>query len=76
MNAGVTLSQAEITRATELAKMEESYQQAQMTANLANKYVPLSPSQTLVNTFTGKTYNPITGSQPLTLGLATSMGGK
>lgn len=54
MQAGVQLSQAELQRAQQLAQLEESYQQAIDTANIAQKYQVLNPAQKLVNTFTGR----------------------
>ena len=54
MQAGVQLSAAELQRAQQLAQLEENYQQAIGTANIAQKYQILNPAQKLVNTFTGK----------------------
>ena len=54
MNAGVKLSEIEMGRANALAANEEAYQQAIATSQIANQYKILTPSQTLANTFTGK----------------------
>ena len=54
MNAGVTLSATEMTRANTLATAEENYQATVDAAQLKNQYQILSPTDTLVNTFTGK----------------------
>lgn len=61
MQAGVQLSQAEMDAAIRLAQMEEDYNKQLevnrtnvQTAQIGNQYKILSPAQTLVNTFTGK----------------------
>lgn len=58
MNAGVTLSATEMSRANQLAQMEESYQQAVTTANIGNQYKTVAPGNNLVNTFTNSAINP------------------
>ncbi|MBU6501182.1 MAG: hypothetical protein KGI72_05145 [Patescibacteria group bacterium] len=67
MNAGVTLSQTEMSRANSLLQAQEAYQQAVDTAKiqqqttlgasqLANKYQNIPAGNTLINTFTGGAY--------------------
>ena len=67
MNAGVTLSQAEIQRANVLMQAAQSYQQALDVANIqkqqalgvaqiGNQYQTVPAGNTLVNTFNGGTY--------------------
>jgi hypothetical protein len=72
MNAGVTLSEGEKTRAQQLAVQEMQYKQAMDVANVnqtaSDPYKSLSEGQTLYNTATGqpvytaaKTYKPTSG---------------
>lgn len=67
LNAGITLSTAEIQRANELMKASQAYESAKYTADTAkssamgvaqigNQYQTLNPAQSLINTFTGGTY--------------------
>lgn len=67
LNAGVTLSQAEIQRANELMKASQAYETALGVANInkqsamgvaqiGNQYQTVPAGQTLVNTFNGGTY--------------------
>jgi hypothetical protein len=56
MQSGVQLSQAEYTRANQLAQSEYDYKSAVQTAQLANQYKNVAAGNTLVNTFTGGTY--------------------
>jgi len=54
MNAGVTLTQAEVSRANALASAEASYKSAQA----STQNVTLTPNQTYLNTLTGQSYQP------------------
>lgn len=63
MDQGIALSTIEMSRAHDLADAEEKYQQQLSQnsteiakANIGNQYQILPASQTLANTFTGKTY--------------------
>jgi hypothetical protein len=65
MNAGVTLTSAELSRANTLATAQASYQSTIDAANINQKYKTLNPSQQLVNTMSTNqpytyqgTYNP------------------
>lgn len=68
MNAGVQLSAAEMQTVQQLASIEESYNQAVVsanaqiqTANIGNTFATLAPNQTLYNTTNGQHYNPLGG---------------
>ncbi len=58
MNAGITLSTTEMNRANQLASLEEAYQQAISTANIANQFQNVSAGNSLVNTFANTAMNP------------------
>lgn len=53
LNAGVTLSTNDMTRANQLAALGNSYRTAIDTARIGQQYQTVKPSETLLNTFTG-----------------------
>jgi hypothetical protein len=77
MNAGVTLSQAEIERANQLAQIQEAYQAALAgiaatlgEAQLNNQYQNVKSGDSLFNTFANTAINPSIATSKSSQGVA------